>query len=282
MARSYLFIPGNVPRMLQNMDVFDADVIIIDFEDAIANDEKDEARFLTREFLRAHRPKDLEILIRINSDDEATMKKDLAALKTLDISGIVLPKTTSVQLDKFSSLMQPNQTSWAVYGLIETPEAFFELDKIAKHALIKGLMLGGEDLSTLTHIDKAFDEMAFYMPKSLLNFAAKAAGKVAIDTPEASLDETKLNEALKRTKTFGFDGKLAIHPNQVPTINQRLSPSQNAINAAKRIVIAHEKHGSMRFSLDGKMVDKPIIERAKKLLKQAKDYNLLGGDDNAL
>ncbi len=282
MARSYLFIPGNVPRMLQNMDVYDADVIIIDLEDAIAIEEKDEARFLTCEFLRAHRPENLPILIRINSDEDSLMRADLMAIKGLDITGIVLPKTSLAQLERFTSMKPTNTTDLEIYGLIETPEAFFELDKIAKHPRIKGLMLGGEDLSTHTNIDKSLDEIAFHMPKSLLNFAAKAAQKEAIDTPVSSLDDAALIQGIKQTKTFGFDGKLAIHPNQVPLINTHLAPSKTAIHEARRIIIAHEKKGSMRFSLDGKMIDKPIIQRAQKLLDKAHRYGLLAGDAHAL
>ncbi len=280
MARSYLFIPGNVPSMLQHMDVYDADVIIIDFEDSIAPQEKDEARHLTRAFLRAHRPKDLTILIRINSDSDELIKADLEALKHLAIDGIVLPKTSTSQINAFINLIQDKTVS--IYGLIETPEAFFELDAIAKHKNIKGLMLGGEDLSRFTHIDKAPLSETWHTPKTLLNFAAKVYHKEAIDTPVISDDETMLSEATQVSKRFGFDGKLSIHPNQVPVINKILSPSQSEIDDAKRIVIAHQKTNKMRFSLDGKMVDKPIIESAKRLLEKAKHYGLLGGDFDVL
>ncbi len=276
MARTYLFIPGNVPRMLQNADVFEADALIIDLEDAIATYEKDEARELTAQFLRAHRPQGVEVYVRINAE-EPLFSKDMKALAPLEIDGVVLPKTTLSSLKAYEAYQDQFDAKLPLIGLIETPEAFFELLQIAKFSLVKGLILGAEDLSAATgmHRDENGQELLFCRSKLLL--AAKAAGIRAIDTPWTTLEEASLSLDIQSAKRLGFDGKCAIHPNQVPSINDAFFPTEEELRKARRIVKRHEETNSMRFSLDGKMVDKPVVEKAKALLESAEAYRFKRG-----
>ncbi len=273
MARSYLFIPGNVPRMLQNMDVYEADVIIIDWEDAIAPGEKDEARILSETFLKKHAP-DVEIYIRINAEP-SLYEADLAHIPLNHVKGVVYPKSDTASLSK---LLKVLPDSLDIIALIETPGAFFDIKTIAAMERISALFLGAEDLCSELGATRDPSGDAILFARSTLIMAAKAYGKDAVDTPWADLDANNLQKDAARAKNLGFDAKSAIHPNQVPLINRLFSPGAEQIKDAKRIIAMHERKGTMRFSLDGKMVDKPIIQRAYKLLEKARRYGLDGGD----
>jgi len=273
MARSFLFIPGNVPRMLQNMDVFEADAVIIDFEDSVSVSEKEDARLLTERFLSNHEVS-VDVYIRINAD-KALMKADLNAIDSLPIAGIVLPKASPETLNVFEFLNENKPCH--VIALIETPIAFFKFEEMATHACIKGFFLGGVDL--MHALGGSLCSQSLLYPRSKLLMAARAHNLYAIDTPWTSTDEAALTRDAKEAAALGFDAKAAIHPNQVHPINQAFMPSQTRIEEAKRIVAMHEKNGSMRFSLDGQMIDKPVIEHAKTLLKKVRTYQSGGEND---
>jgi len=277
MARSFLFIPGNVPRMLQNLDVFEADTIIVDLEDAIAYEEKDEARELTRAFFRAHPPHQ-PVYVRINTATQAMFEEDLHAIKDLPVRGIVLPKTTVKSLEETGAFFDEASINFDIIALIETPDAFFSIERIAANPRVKGLLLGGEDLTSATGSERTLEGQEILFARSQVILASKAHDKTAIDTPWTTMDDRALKRDTALAKTLGFDAKCAIHPNQVPTINSVLSPDPRAILQARRILAMHRKEGSMRFALDGKMIDKPVIERARKLLERAEKYGLLEGD----
>lgn len=272
MARSYLFIPGNVPRMLQTMDVFEADALIIDFEDAVDPGDKDEARHLTRAFLRSHSVEP-PLYVRINTDPEM-MKRDMAFLEGLNIDGIVLPKASPQTLEAFDALKVP----MPIIALVETPGAFFDLPAIVSRSDVRALFLGGEDLTRALGATRTLSGESILFARSQIILAAAAYGIDAIDTPLASTQSDSVHADSQTAQALGFDAKAAIHPNQVPLINKALSPSPQAIERAQRIVTMHDQTGKTRFSLDGEMVDTPIISRARDLIARAKRYGLLKED----
>ncbi len=278
MARSYLFIPGNVPRMLTNADVFEADALIIDWEDAIHANEKDEARELTIAYLESHRPENTRVYVRINSDEEL-IAKDSEALKGKDVDGIVLPKASRATLSLYEKLFSDKEP-FPVIALVETPAAFFELGEIAAHERVHALFLGGEDFRTAIGAERTENAEELLFARNMVVLAAKANDITAIDTPFTSLKEAGLEEDCRRGKALGFDAKSAIHPDQIASINRIFSPAKKEIREAKRILKRHEEEGSMRFSLDGKMVDRPIIERAKRLLEKARLYGMTDSEDD--
>ncbi len=275
MARSYLFIPANVPRMLQNADVFEADALIFDLEDAVSSHEKDEARALLARFLDEHRPEGVELYVRVNSDDD--LEKDLRTIAPYDVN-IVLPKARSAAIGNLTTLFKRLKRRFRVLALIETPKAFFELDVIAEDKMVDGLILGAVDLLNETGGTFSEDGDALLFPRNKLHYAARAADIRSIDTPWPRVKEG-LEHDIKRTAALGFDGKCAIHPNQVPSINEAMSPSPDALYKALRIIKKYESEQTTRFSLDGEMVDKPVIEKARKLLDKAKRYGMEVGED---
>jgi len=278
MSRSYLFIPGNVPRMLQNMDIYEADALIIDWEDSISINEKDEARDLTNAYLKKMSPSQ-DLYIRINSEP-GLYDEDLNLIKTLNITGVVLPKSDVSTLKKLTEDLK--NTSLKIIALIESPHAFFELEKIAEIDCVEALFLGGEDLSSALGAKREALGEALMFARSKIIMAAKAYHKKCIDTPWPTNNESDFYIDLNLSVKLGFDSKACIHPNQVLPINEAFSPSKLIIKEAKKIIAMHKKTGKMRFSLDGKMIDKPIIMRAQSLIKKAIQYNIIKGENDDL
>ncbi len=270
MSRSYLFIPGNTPSMIQNLDVFDADVIIIDFEDSVTSYDKDSARILIQNFLKKYSYDEVEIFIRINDAQSTYFYSDINAVEDLDITGYVLPKAS------VEAIKQLNRVSnKPIIPIIESPMALLRVEDIAKEKNVVALLLGAEDYTKELGIERTLEAKEILYARSIIAITANAYQIDAIDTPyTAKDDEAGLLLDSTNAKNLGFTSKSSIHPNQVDIINQVFAPSQEEIKQAKRIVKKAEESKKGAFSLDGKMIDLPIIEKAKKVLEKAKKYNL--------
>ena len=271
MSRSYLFIPGNTPAMIQNLDVFESDCIIIDLEDSVTVNDKDAARILVSTFLDKFKFKGIEIYVRINDSESTFFLDDIKAMDHLDLNGYVLPKAS---IESLNSILKV--TDKFIIPIIESPMAVLNMESIAKEKQIKGILLGAEDLTKELGISRTTIGTEILFTRSKLVLVANAYGIDSIDTPFTQKDnlEELVFDSLN-AKNLGFTSKSVIHPNHVETINEVFSPSADEINQALRIVKKAEKELKGAFSLDGKMVDLPIIEKAKKLLEKAKKYNLL-------
>jgi citrate lyase subunit beta/citryl-CoA lyase len=261
--------------MIQTLDVFESDAIILDLEDSVDSSQKDAALELVHQFLDAFKLKDIELYVRTN-DLNTTLVEEIKTLNKTAIAGYVIPKATNELIDEVITM-----TSKKIIALIETPRSVLNALKIADKEQVTGLILGAEDLSTALSIQrtKQGDEISF--ARSMIVYAAAAAQIEAIDTPFTDpLDEQGLRADSIKAHTFGFTSKTAIHPNQVDVINRTFVPSVEDIKQAKRIVIKADQTSKGAFSLDGKMIDKPIILRAKKTLELAKKYGLLEGEQD--
>ncbi|MCF7930663.1 MAG: CoA ester lyase [Acholeplasmataceae bacterium] len=284
MRRSLLFIPANSPAMLQNADVFNADGVIFDLEDAVLVSEKDAALSLVNEYLKKFQFDHLEIIIRINGLDTQFSKDDLECVVSDHIDTIMLPKATYENTLELSKIIQKIEKQKklkkkiGIIPIIELAKSIIEVNQIASVARVNGLLLGGEDLATDLEVERTEESLEILLSRSMVVLAAKANQIDAIDTPytQTQNEEGLLKDA-QRAKGLGMNAKSCIHPNQIDVINQVFSPSEQEIEYAKRIieVISDDKNRQKgAFSIDGKMIDKPIIERAQKILKKAKDWNL--------
>ncbi len=270
MSRSYLFIPGNTPSMIQNLDVFDSDAIIIDFEDSVTVFEKDSARILINNFLKKYSYNEVEIYVRINSADSPYFGDDVSSLHNLDITGFVLPKASVEGIRELCKLSDK-----AIIPIIESPLALLRVEDIAKEKNVTALLLGAEDYTKELGIKRTLEATEIFYARSIIAITANAYGLDAIDTPYTNKDnEEGLLIDATNAKNLGFTSKSLIHPNQVEIINQVFAPSLEEITEARRIIKKSEGSSKGAFSLDGKMIDLPIIEKAKKVLEKAKKYNL--------
>lgn len=292
MRRSMLFLPGNAPNMIINGDALGADSIILDLEDAVSPDEKDSARILVRNAIREMGFRDVEITVRINAIDTPYWKDDLEAIVPLKPDLIMPPKASSAAdmqtLDAYIADIE-RRNNMPVGGvrlipLIETAlgvERAFEIATACPR--VTALFLGGEDLTADLRCKrtKAGNEIDY--ARKRLVCAARAAGIDVYDTPftDVNDDEGIVIDA-EYAKSLGFTGKSAIAPRHVRTINEVFSPSLADIEYAKLVFEAiriGKLQGKGAVSLRGKMIDKPIVERARQTLEAAKQLGIGGAID---
>jgi len=289
MNRSYQFIPGNNPAMLQNADIFGADAVIFDLEDAVSVTEKDAARRLMSSFFSTLNNPPYEVFVRINSVSSPLGAEDLNLIMSQHIDGIVLPKATSKDIKELTKLLETFENARRItkkikiIPIVETAKAVLEINALAQLPRVVGLLLGAEDLTGDMEIERTKQGHEIEYPRAKMAYACKAFGIDAIDTPFTDVtDEAGLLIDAQTALGLGMKAKCAIHPNQIDTINSVFSPSVQAIDYARRIIeasIEAEKRHLGVFSLDGKMVDKPVIDRAKKLIEKARHFGLLGASD---
>ena len=279
MRRSLLFIPGNNPGMLQSCDIFEADAVIFDLEDAVSGTEKDSARFLVTNYLKTYNPK-LEVVVRINGFDTPFYQKDLEELLALEnLHTIMLPKARVVDLVTLTRMIKDAKRDIKIIPIIEQAISLIEVEEIARFELVDGILLGAEDYTKDLEVTRTKEGNEIFYARNRIITACKAYKIDAIDTP---FTDTNDNEGLVKdtlfAKSIGMNAKSAIHPNQVETINKLFTPTDREIEYAKRVLIARDeafKKGLGVFSLDGKMVDKPVIERAEKVIEKAKKFGVL-------
>lgn len=291
MIRSLLFIPGNNPGMLLNADVHGADAIILDLEDAVSPDQKDAARILVRNAVRALEYQ-TQLVIRINPPGTDYYEADLKAVVPLRPDFIMPTKVDCEDyikdLDRRLTLLEREngleEGKIRIIPLIETAEGIENAFRIAKAcSRVFGLFLGAEDYSAdlRAHRSKEGEEI-LYARGRILN-AARAAAIEAFDTPFTDVnDEDGLEKDAFFAREMGFTGKAAISPRHVYAINSAFSPTKAEIEYAKEVLMAIEEGirlGKGAVSLRGKMIDKPIVDRAKRVMETAKLLNM-GGDGN--
>ena len=292
MRRSMLFLPGNTPNMIINGDSLGADSIILDLEDAVSPDEKDSARLLVRSAIREMGFTGVEITVRINAIDTAYWQDDLEAIVPLKPDLIMPPKASSAAdmqtLDAYIAKVEEKAGipvgTVRLIPLIETAlgvERAFEIASACPR--VTALFLGGEDLTADLRCKrtKAGNEIDY--ARKRLVCAARAAGVDVYDTPftDVNDDEGIVIDA-EYAKSLGFTGKSAIAPRHVRTINEVFSPSPADIEYAKLVFEAiriGKLQGKGAVSLRGKMIDKPIVERARQTLEAAKQLGIGGLTD---
>lgn len=285
MRRSLLFMPGNNPAMLQNSDVFDADAVIYDLEDAVSITEKDSARILVSEFLRAKSEFPMEVVVRINGFDTCFYKDDLSAVVSDKIDTVMLPKASVnslVLLDEILTELEMKRNLKKrinIIPIIELASSVLEIEEIVRQNRVNGVLLGAEDLTSDLDVQRTKQGDEILYPRMRLAVACAAYKIDSIDTPFTdTADEAGLIADCKKAMGLGFTSKSAIHPSQINFINEIFVPSPEKIKWALRVQSATEeaeRKGLGVFSLDGKMVDKPVIERASKILAKAKRYHLI-------
>jgi citrate lyase subunit beta/citryl-CoA lyase len=283
--RSFLFVPGDSGRKLEKAAESAADAIIVDLEDSVAPREKARARSIALEFVSGHAGRGC--WVRINPLDTEDALADLRALMPSAPAGIVLPKPSgakdTVRLGKLLDVLEQE------YGLpaggtpilpiaTERPEALFGMqDYAGATARLAGLAWGAEDLSAMLGASAIRDGggnwlAPYQLARSLCLFAAAAAGVPAIDTVYTDYrNETGLKSFAAAARRDGFSGMLAIHPSQVPVINEAFVPTAEEIERARRIVqLFAASPNAGTIGLDGIMLDRPHLVQAGRILEAAK------------
>lgn len=292
MRRSMLFLPGNTPNMIINGDALGADCIILDLEDAVSPDEKDAARLLVRSAMMNMGFAGCEVTVRINSIDTDYWKDDLEAIVPLKPDLIMPPKVSCAEdigiIDDYITKTEERcgipVGTVKLIPLIETAMGVENAFNIATaSSRVTALFLGGEDLTADLRCKRTKAGNEINYARTRLVCAARAAGIEVYDTPftDVNDDEGIIMDA-EYAKSLGFSGKSAIAPRHVRAINEVFSPSTKDIEYAQLVFEAirlGQEQGKGAVSLRGKMIDKPIVERARQTLEMAKQLGLGGFED---
>lgn len=284
LCRTLLFMPGNNPGMLSSAGALGADVVIFDLEDAVARTEKDAARILVRNALTHARPEGLDVVVRINALDTPFWLADMAAVVPAGADYVLLPKCNGPEdviaaIEVMDGLERPGmrrtgtRKDVGLLALIETALGVENAGATASgHPRLKGLLLGAEDLTSELGARRTPQGDEVLYARSRLLMACRAAGIRAFDCPFPFVTDL---EGLARDAAFaaqlGFDGKAVISPHHVHAVNQAFTPAEEQIRWAERVMAAArraEKEGKGAVSLDGMMIDLPVIRRAEKILSR--------------
>jgi (S)-citramalyl-CoA lyase len=283
--RSVLFAPGSRPDRFAKALAAGADAVCLDLEDGVAPEGKDAARTEVARFLAGWPGTESgpEMVVRINDPRGDHGRRDLEALTSSRLPrAVMVPKVDGPQtlVDVAATLARgaPGGRSPALLPLIETARGLERVEVIATAELPLGdLVFGGMDLAA--ELGASFDWEPLLYARSRLVHAAALAGVGAIDVPWAPLNEPQgLFEETRRAARLGFTGKLAIHPKQVPVIHEALVPSAEELERARRIVAAWASANSGGVVVvDGRMVDRPLVLGAERVLARAGERTSEGG-----
>lgn len=272
-----LFTPGDERRMVEKSLTSDADMVILDIEDAVAPSAKDAACTTVKNVLQDWSPSDIsvEVTVRINSlDTRGKADLDLLAGASDMIENVVLPKVTGTdELKTLTRLLAERDFRADLMPLIETPQALIDLPAIADFPRVEAMEFGAEDFTTELGAETSFERDEVVYARQKVVVAASAADVDAIDMAWPDFrDEEGLRHNTEQAVQLGYDGKSAIHPAQVEIIKDVFTPDPQQVERARRIVESAEQaqaEGKVVFQLDGEMIDPPIIDRAREVLERA-------------
>lgn len=283
MRRTMLYLPGNNPNMLTRGYLFGSDGLILDLEDAVAMVEKDTARILVSKYLQQGEFGSCEVTVRINGIDTEYWKDDLAAVvPARRLDGIRAPKvddanTVKILDEELSRLEDKNglpQGKLKLFCLLETAKGIWNAYDIATASpRVAAIIPGGEDLRADLKTERSDDGTELEWARRMLVFAARAAGVDPLDTVFSRVtDDAGLRKETQFIKQLGFAGKSIIHPNQIAIIHDVFNPTEQEIAKAQKIIAAAKEaaaRGQGAVSVDGKMVDVPVVKRAEYILVRA-------------
>lgn len=288
-CRSMLYMPGNNPGMLQHSAVFGADSVLLDLEDAVAESEKDAARILVSRFVGGADFGDVVVTVRVNGADTPYFQRDLEEVIPSRPHAVRIPKCHSPEdVARADALIADIERRHGIevgtvkiHAMLETAHGIEHAYAIGTAApRVEALTLGGQDLTSDLGVQKTRDGVELFYARGRVVMAAKAAGRLAFDTVWTDLEDMEgLRHEAELAVKLGFTGKAAIHPSQVDVIHEAFRPDPKELKRAFRIVAAAEeakKEGKGVVSVDGRMVDNPIVTRAFHLIRLGRLYNMKG------
>ncbi|MFS6936514.1 citrate (pro-3S)-lyase subunit beta [Klebsiella oxytoca] len=282
LRRSMLFVPGANAAMLSNAFIYPADALMFDLEDAVAVREKDAARRLVYHTLQHPLYRNIETIVRVNALDSQWGIDDLEAVVRAGVDIVRLPKTDTAEdviaMEKEIARIerdcgrQPGSTG--MLAAIESAKGILQAPAIAQASpRLIGIALGAEDYVRDIRTERSADGIELLFARCTILQAARAAGIQAFDTvySDANNEAGFLQEA-EHIKQLGFDGKSLVNPRQITLLHNLYAPTQKDVDHARRVVEAAkaaEREGLGVVSLNGKMIDSPIIARAHLVLSRA-------------
>lgn len=291
LRRTMMFVPGANAGMLRDAPLYGADSIMFDLEDSVSLKEKDTSRALVHFALKTFDYSNVETVVRVNGLDTCGAL-DIEAVVTAGVDVIRLPKTETAQdiIDVEAEIERVEREYGIEVGrtrmmaAIESAEGVLNAREIAKASnRLIGIALGAEDYVTNMKTRRYPDGQELFFARSMILHAARAAGIAALDTVYSDVNNTEgFQNEVRLIKQLGFDGKSVINPRQIPVANEIYTPTEKEIENAKQVKWAireAESKGSGVIALNGKMIDKPIVERAERVIMLAKAAGVLTEED---
>jgi citrate lyase subunit beta/citryl-CoA lyase len=285
-------MPGNNPGMIQHIPAFGADCVLLDLEDAVSAREKDAARRLVAHFVKEVDFGDIMITVRVNGADTPWFERDLQEIIPSGPFAVRIPKCHSSEditladeiISKIESKHNMPPGSVRIHAMIETAHGIEHSYEIASASeRVDALTLGGQDLTADMGVQKTREGVELLYARGRIVMAAKAASRLAFDTVWTDIEDTDgLKNESELAVQMGFNGKAAIHPSQIGIINDAYRPNLRELQRAFRIMEAAEqaeREGKGVISVDGRMVDAPIVKRAYALIELGRLYGINGETD---
>jgi citrate lyase subunit beta / citryl-CoA lyase len=276
LIRSLLYVPASSERFIAKAHDRGADAIILDLEDAVVPAKKPSARARLPAAVASAGQRGAVVFVRINSEPDLA-RLDAEATARAGAFGLFVPKARdAVMLQELTAALERVERSMgrpalALVPMIEDPGAVLDARAIAAAtSRVHALVAGGEDLAT--SLDAEPTPEVLYLPKLLVHLAAKAAGVRSyglLRTVADYRDLASMEKSAQEARSFGFDGASCVHPSVVPILNRAFAPSQEALDRARRLLAAAamaKAKGEGAFAFEGRMVDEPVIKRARALL----------------
>ena len=271
LRRSRMYVPGNSPRMMNSAGVYGCDCLILDLEDSVAPEQKEDARYLIKNALKYVDFGGSELWVRVNSNN---IKEDISVIKYGMPHGICLPKAEKgedvVILD---SILEEEGLDAKIMPIVESAKGVENIAEIVDASKrVVAVAFGAEDFTRDIGGKRTWDSLFYARGKIVIS--AKAHGVQALDTVYSDARNMEgLREETAKIVEMGFDGKGVIHPNQIEVIHECFTPTDEEIDEAKKIVDAINEakaKGLGTASLNGKMIDLPVEKKARTILERAK------------
>lgn len=276
--RSLLYVPANNEKFIAKAHTRGADAIILDLEDSVPEQERQRARDMLPDAIKSVTQSGADATVRINrplrhmvKDVEAAVQAGARALFVTKVDGAAHLRLVAELVGEVEREAGRPAGDVRLIPMIESADAYFRAHEVARATPRNAAMnLGGEDFAL--DLGMVPDADTLMVPKQTIMIAAKAAGLMAlgfIGTVADFTDTEGFRETVRRSRRFGFDGASVIHPSGIPILNEEFTPSAEDVDHATRVVAAYaeaEKAGKGAITVDGKMIDVPVVIRAQRLL----------------
>jgi citrate lyase subunit beta/citryl-CoA lyase len=282
MLRSLLFVPGHRARFYEKLAEFRPDAVIVDLEDAVPPGEKPLARSMVRERLGTPVLSGLQVFVRVNAVETPYFADDVRGVVAAGLDGIFLPKaSTADQLHEANMLLAQTELrvglpmgTIRIVPIVESVRGALKARELATASpRVMALAFGAEDFSLDLGVERSREGIETLYPRAQVALAAHDGGRFAIDTPWTAIDDPDgLLRETREGRQLGYVAKQAIHPSQIPLIHQVFTPTADEVSWARRVIDAYDEAiagGTGAINLDGKLIDVPMVARARRVLERA-------------
>lgn len=270
--RSVLFTPGDRPEMMRSALESGADAVVFDLEDAVSPDRKGTAREAVREVLDDAAGADPEVCVRVESG-RATADLDAVLGPDARLDAVVCPKVaTSGDVEQVGAALCERDSTAGVFALIESARGVLAAAEVAAHDRTEALVFGAEDLAADLGASRTREGTEVLYARQRVVLAASAYDRTAIDTVYTDFGDSEgLRKETREARRLGYDGKLAIHPDQIEPIHDAFRPDPEELEWAERVLEAEREAEDAVFEVDGEMIDAPLLSRAERIVELAEE-----------